>query len=693
MVKLIHTIAAILTLLLAGRVAGWEKRRDAHGKTIIAYYASWQWYDRSGLAKPSNLDHSLVTRYTFAFFQINEQGDIWGTDAWGDPNTLFGEYDWNWVPGGANTYCSWDGPGEPPTCAGHKYHTGLISQAHAAGVEIYPSIGGWTLSDPFSKLAENPAARTKFAENCVKLIEDYDFDGIDIDWEYPGYAPHNGRDVDTVNYSLFLKEIRDKLDEHGSKTGRFYGLTAALPCGPDLIKNIQIDVVKDIMTEFNLMTYDFHGSWNPTTGVNAPLYDQTGSPDFSVHGCVKNWLAGGARPDQINIGLPFYGRSFAGTGLTGIGDTHIGKADVATWSDDEGSPQYFNIAAKIDQFTSVRDEQTMTQFAYNHAGWVSYDDERAICDKCEYALDHSLNGYIIWEISGDLMPDLSQPLLQACNDRINDPGLRCNPTMEDDPWYAHPGMQGVCVNDGNQAAHYISKENEYTSAEACCNAHYGTYPECLGASISPGSTGKWHETMEGNPWYPHNGYCLSDGNHASFFITDLDKMFVSAEACCNAVYNYDSNCIANSNNPPNVDSTQSESQSNGNSDDLLQYVSGPTYGMYYPHYSSDDGSSPECRNDGGLPLWITSDMMKASLVDCCKTYFFPAWSGLCISGNEPHPYYPDYTKGTCRNDGKHPDWQTGDYLTDNHYTCCSTHFGHDSDLLDICSGTVTSEEG
>ena len=176
-------VAAILTLLLAGRVAGWEKRRDAHGKTIIAYYASWQWYDRSGLAKPSNLDHSLVTRYTFAFFQINEQGDIWGTDAWGDPNVLFGEYDWNWVPGGANTYCSWDGPGEPPTCAGHKYHTGLISQAHSAGVEVYPSIGGWTLSDPFSKLAENSAARTKFAENCVKLIEDYDFDGIDIDWE------------------------------------------------------------------------------------------------------------------------------------------------------------------------------------------------------------------------------------------------------------------------------------------------------------------------------------------------------------------------------------------------------------------------------------------------------------------------------------------------------------------------------
>ena len=41
-----------------------------------------------------------------------------------------------------------------------------------------------------------------------------------------------------------------------------------------------------------VMTYDFHGSWNDKTGVNAPLYDQEGSPEFSVHGCVVNWMEG-----------------------------------------------------------------------------------------------------------------------------------------------------------------------------------------------------------------------------------------------------------------------------------------------------------------------------------------------------------------------------------------------------------------
>ena len=82
--------ATIITLLLLLQrplpSKSWEKAFHDHGKTIMAYYASWQWYDRSGLAKPSNLDMTKVTRYNFAFFQPNTQGDIWGTDSWADPS-------------------------------------------------------------------------------------------------------------------------------------------------------------------------------------------------------------------------------------------------------------------------------------------------------------------------------------------------------------------------------------------------------------------------------------------------------------------------------------------------------------------------------------------------------------------------------------------------------------------------------
>ena len=153
-----------------------------------------------------------------------------------------------------------------------------------------------------------------------------------VDWEYPGYEPHSGTEDDTVNFNLLLDDVRAALDELEAKTGKYYGLTAALPCGPSIIDNQDIAHVSSVLTELNLMTYDFHGSWNDKTGVNAPLYDQNDSPDFSVHGmfyfkftficwlmisvsnlcfnhtiaslgCVANWLAGGATKSKINIGF------------------------------------------------------------------------------------------------------------------------------------------------------------------------------------------------------------------------------------------------------------------------------------------------------------------------------------------------------------------------------------------------------
>ena len=39
-----------------------QQQLRPHSKTVIGYYASWQWYDRKKLAKPTNMDFSKVTR-------------------------------------------------------------------------------------------------------------------------------------------------------------------------------------------------------------------------------------------------------------------------------------------------------------------------------------------------------------------------------------------------------------------------------------------------------------------------------------------------------------------------------------------------------------------------------------------------------------------------------------------------------
>jgi chitinase len=479
-------------------------------------------------------------------------------------------------------------------------------------------------------LAASEAARTKFAQQCVALIRNYDFDGIDIDWEYPGYAPHSGTPEDKENYTLFLKAIRDHLDALEAETGKFYGLTAALPCGPDNIANIETEYVKDLLTEFNLMTYDFHGSWEQTTGINAPLYDPEDA-DLSCDGCVRNWMKAGAPREKLNLGLPFYGRSYLGSGITGKGQPFAGGADKLTWSDDDGTPQYFNIAKKISQFTSERDEETKTQIAYNMNGYLSYDDELAICDKTEYAMNENLNGFIIWEISGDVMDDFSTPLLDAANNRLNNPDVLC---------------------DGGSSGPQVPTE-------------FPTVPNYSGL------------------WYPEAGTCVESNGSLPSWIDAADTS-ESKEECCNLHFPSTNGCMDaerdNDDDDDDDNSIVSKPTARPTNIPLTNIL--PEDALYYPNYGKD-GANVECLHDGKIPSWISTNMLKTSNYECCNTYF-PYKKEECELGFDRYPYYPDFDTNTCISSRTHPDWMAGDYLQKNQWLCCETFFSHDSDLLLGC---------
>ena len=117
------------------------------------------------------------------------------TDEWADPQLLFGPYLYG-DQSEENYRCSWDGPGAT-NCNYHDTTKGLLHLAQSQGVEVWPSIGGWTLSDNFPSIAADPVLREHFAQQCVDLIKAYGFDGIDIDWEYPGYKDHSGTPEDS----------------------------------------------------------------------------------------------------------------------------------------------------------------------------------------------------------------------------------------------------------------------------------------------------------------------------------------------------------------------------------------------------------------------------------------------------------------------------------------------------------------
>lgn len=55
------------------------------------------------------------------------------------------------------------------------------------GTKVTVAIGGWGDNDGFSVAARSDASRRRWAKHVAAMVEQLGADGIDIDWEYPGY--------------------------------------------------------------------------------------------------------------------------------------------------------------------------------------------------------------------------------------------------------------------------------------------------------------------------------------------------------------------------------------------------------------------------------------------------------------------------------------------------------------------------
>jgi len=370
-------------------------------KTVIGYYPNWQWYDRGKLVNPETIIYDNYSILNYSFFSPEADGSISLTDPWADKNLLLGTINWSsGVPAGYDSSYDFGDP------AYHNPGTSLIYHAHQNDTKVLASIGGWTLSNDFPSIASNPVTRANFAHYCNELIRVYDFDGIDIDWEYPGFPDHNGTPADYYTYTELLSEIRDSLDVLEIVSGKPLMLTAAVGAAPDRMDDVNWAEVSTILDYINLMSYDFFGTWDPETNHNGPLYaPAVGDSTFNCHSAVYRLTSEYNVPsDRINLGIPYYGRSVTTNGAPTLHGTHTGTVDGATWSEDLGTPLYYNILLKSHLFTEHWDNNAHVPYLLGANGlnsFLSYDNDVSIKEKGQYVVDHNLAGVIIWEITGD----------------------------------------------------------------------------------------------------------------------------------------------------------------------------------------------------------------------------------------------------------------------------------------------------
>ena len=182
----------------------------------------------------------------------------------------------------------------------------LVTTAHASDKLVKLSIGGWTGSAFFSTICGDDSLRSTFVNNIVDAYDNYNLDGIDIDWEYPGTSGASGNAVssdDSANLLTFLTELRSVLPDGALITTAAQVWPFADDSGNPLSDVSDFAAVLDWVL---IMNYDVWGS-SSTPGPNAPLSDGCGNstqPLANAYAAVSSWTAAGMPASQLVLGVP-----------------------------------------------------------------------------------------------------------------------------------------------------------------------------------------------------------------------------------------------------------------------------------------------------------------------------------------------------------------------------------------------------
>ncbi|MEM9777784.1 MAG: glycosyl hydrolase family 18 protein [Chloroflexota bacterium] len=206
----------------------------------------------------------------------------------------------------------------------------IVEEARKHDVQVLISVGGWGWDQEFETMAADDATRALFVENLKAVVDEYQLDGADVDWEYPKAGES------AENYLKLMQEIDaampDKL------------ITTAVVSHGSNAEGVP-DETFEIFDFVNVMTYDDvnHGSMEQfDTGLNY-------------------WLERGLSPQKLVIGLPFYSRP------SGIPYSKIVEQDPeAAFLD------LVNLNGTKEKYNGIPTIQQKTERALNEVGGVMF---------------------------------------------------------------------------------------------------------------------------------------------------------------------------------------------------------------------------------------------------------------------------------------------------------------------------------
>lgn len=360
---------------------------------------------RSFITHSNLFNSSAATPSTTSFKRVAYAADWSFTDVSNMDMRTFGGYDViNWAFLWPDSDGNFVGSVDNPNIDALVRRTGeLIPKPN-----VMIALGGWTGSDNFSAVVGNVVKREQLCRTIALYVSTKKLNGVDIDWEYPLYGGAGNRtsSQDVENLITFLKQLRGWLGP-----GYFISMAASCDVGHYGGRLGEIAAQLDWM---NLMSYDFWGSWSPTTDFNASLLTQMLA--------VDTFLGAGCPASKLILGVPFYGRGCASTGLdpmrSSVGTARLSKIRPVTMMDTDTTTYRAMRRRGLIQNNPLlvaagwerrfwEDEKVPTLFNYATGEFITYDDAVSVRVKRDYARKRGLGGVMVWELSQDYQHELS----------------------------------------------------------------------------------------------------------------------------------------------------------------------------------------------------------------------------------------------------------------------------------------------
>ncbi|ROT67642.1 chitinase 4 precursor [Penaeus vannamei] len=471
-------------------------------ENVICYFGSWSvWRPGDGKFDVEDIDPFLCTHVIFGFAGLsNHTWEIEVLDPW-------------------NELCPDESEGGN-NCAYNRF-TDL--KKINPNLKTILAVGGWNEgSEDYSNMVMDPEKRKTFIESSVELVRRHNFDGLDVDWEYP--AARGGVPEDKENFVILLKEFRARFDTFSPPLL----LSGALSPGkPTIDDGYDVPGISEYLDMVHVMGYDYHGTWENFTHHNAPMcghhLDEGYLQDFNVEFTVEYYLSLGLPKEKMVLGIPLYGRCFT------LDDIEENGFYAPAHKPGPAGP-YIRIPGTLganeicerlrdDKTCKIVHDPSMNEpyfYCSSDKIWCGFDDQDSVYLKARYAKNMGLAGVMAWTIdTDDFRPNCYHEKFHLLNSIKRAFALAPVSTLPPVSTTRNPALRPDCTNhvDGTTFVH-----EDCNKFWVCING-YGVLEMCApGTLFDPSlSACNWEEAV--------------DTSSCSLWVCEVDNVYYPHEDC------------------------------------------------------------------------------------------------------------------------------------------------------------------